>query len=84
MTGGIPADEPICACRQRGFVDDAVPLLLWQLLLFAPGPWEYVMNVDGVVEVGVQVNGRTADEIATAVFHQQRSQAFVSCSQATL
>ena len=41
-------------------------------------------DVDGVVEVGVQVDGRAADEVAPAVLHQQGGQALVGRCQSAL
>src|SRR5690606_36477096 len=82
--GGIATDKAVGACRQRRLVHHTVPLLLGELLLFTPGAGKDVVDVDGVVEVGIEINGRAADEIAATVFHEQRSQPFVRCSQAAL
>src|SRR5690606_16439033 len=71
-------------CSQRSLVDHAVPLFLGQLLLFTPGAGKDVVDVDGVVEVGVEINGRAAGEITAAVLHEQGGQPFVGRSEAAL
>lgn len=43
-----------------------------------------MVDVDGVVEVGVEVNRRAADEIPTTVFHEQGGQPLVGGCEAAL
>lgn len=76
----FPSNEPVCSRRQRCFIDHAVPFLLGQLLFIAPCTREYVMNVDCIIEVRIDVNGRSADNVLGTMLHKQGAETFISCS----
>lgn len=75
-----PSNEPVYSRRQRFFIDHTVPFLIGQLVLLAPCTREYVMNVDCIIEVRIDVNGRSADDVLGTMLHKQGAETFISCS----
>src|SRR5262245_48420962 len=79
--GGTPADNAVGLGGKRGFIDHAIPTGFWQLLPLTIGSREDMVDVDGQIEIGRQLDGIATQEVSAANLHELPHEALIRGTQ---
>jgi len=63
----IPADGPVCPRRDRCLIDDTVTQASTDTVISTPLLWEYVMNIDPIIEVDLDIDRITRAEVESTI-----------------